>query len=105
MPGGRLMPRLLVDISSHGFGHLAQAAPILCELLRKRPEIHLTVRSGLPEAVLRARLPAVTREHLFDCYAISETTWTKLRDGKPVKRYAPMTAPEKIARDIEALLG
>lgn len=35
---------------------------------------------------LRARLPAVTREHLFDCYAISETTWTKLRDGKPIKR-------------------
>ncbi|MDI1364684.1 MAG: hypothetical protein PSX79_07440, partial [bacterium] len=35
---------------------------------------------------LRARLPAVTREHLFDCYAISETTWTKLRDGRPVKR-------------------
>ncbi|PHY21515.1 hypothetical protein [Caulobacter sp. BP25] len=35
---------------------------------------------------LRARLPAVTREHLFECYAISETTWTKLRDGKPVKR-------------------
>ena len=35
---------------------------------------------------LRSRLPAVTREHLFDCYAISETTWTKLRDGKPVKR-------------------
>ncbi|MBO9544566.1 hypothetical protein [Caulobacter sp.] len=34
---------------------------------------------------LRARLPAVTREHLFDCYAISETTWNKLRDGKPVK--------------------
>jgi DNA-binding Xre family transcriptional regulator len=35
---------------------------------------------------LRARLPAVTREHLSECYAISETTWTKLRDGKPVKR-------------------
>jgi len=35
---------------------------------------------------LRTRLPAVTREHLFDCYAISETTWTKLRDGKPIKR-------------------
>jgi DNA-binding Xre family transcriptional regulator len=35
---------------------------------------------------LRSRLPAVTREHLFDCYAISETTWTKLRDGKPIKR-------------------
>lgn len=35
---------------------------------------------------LRDRLPAITREHLTDCYAISETTWTKLRDGKPVKR-------------------
>lgn len=35
---------------------------------------------------LRARLPAVTRPHLFACYAISETTWTKLRDGKPIKR-------------------
>ena len=28
----------------------------------------------------------MTRERLFDCYAISETTWNKLRDGKPVKR-------------------
>lgn len=35
---------------------------------------------------LRARLPAVTRAQLFDCYGISETTWNKLRDGKPVKR-------------------
>ncbi len=35
---------------------------------------------------LRARLPAVTREQLFNCYAISETTWNKLREGKPVKR-------------------
>jgi hypothetical protein len=35
---------------------------------------------------LRARLPAVTREQLFNCYAISETTWNKLRDGRPVKR-------------------
>jgi hypothetical protein len=40
-----------------------------------------------PEAVLklRGRLPAITRRHLFDLYGISETTWTKLRDGKPVK--------------------
>ncbi len=48
---------------------------------------------------LRARLPAVTREHLFDCYAISETTWTKLRDGKPVKR----STLERILVRLEAL--
>ncbi len=48
---------------------------------------------------LRARLPAVTREHLFECYAISETTWTKLRDGKPVKR----TTLDRILVRLEAL--
>lgn len=48
---------------------------------------------------LRDRLPAVTREHLFDCYAISETTWTKLRDGKPVKR----STLDRILVRLEAL--
>jgi hypothetical protein len=40
-----------------------------------------------PQAVLKLRdqLPAITRRHLFDVYGISETTWTKLRDGKPIK--------------------
>ena len=40
-----------------------------------------------PQAVLklRDRLPAITRRHLFDVYGISETTWTKLRDGRPIK--------------------
>ena len=49
-------PHLFVDISAHGLGHLAQAAPILNELLRRQPELQLTVRSGLPEARLRERL-------------------------------------------------
>lgn len=48
---------------------------------------------------LRERLPAVTREHLFACYAISETTWTKLRDGKPVKR----STLDRIMVRLEAL--
>lgn len=48
---------------------------------------------------LRARLPAVTREHLFECYAISETTWTKLRDGKPVKR----STLDRVLMRLEAL--
>jgi len=48
---------------------------------------------------LRARLPAVTREHLFDCYAISETTWNKLRDGKPVK----CTTLDRILARLERL--
>ncbi len=60
----------------------------------------LTVPRDLVQR-LRARLPAVTREHLFDCYAISETTWTKLRDGKPIKR----STLERILQRYERLLA
>nr|WP_295107986.1 hypothetical protein [uncultured Caulobacter sp.] len=34
---------------------------------------------------LKTALPAVTREHLTHVYGISETTWTKLRKGEPIK--------------------
>lgn len=56
-------PHLFVDISSHGFGHLAQVAPVLNELVRLRPDIRITVRSALDEARLRARIHG-TFEHL-----------------------------------------
>ncbi len=52
------MAHLFVDISSHGFGHLAQVAPILNQLARIRPELRLTVRSGLPPEKMRARIDA-----------------------------------------------
>lgn len=35
---------------------------------------------------LRHALPAITAESLFEIYGISETTWRKLREGRPVKR-------------------
>lgn len=50
-------PHLFVDISAHGFGHLAQAAPVLNKLRHHRPELRLTVRSLIPAEKLRARLP------------------------------------------------
>ncbi|WP_299004151.1 hypothetical protein [uncultured Caulobacter sp.] len=34
---------------------------------------------------LKGALPAITREHLTEVYGISETTWTKLRRGEPIK--------------------
>ena len=49
-------PHLFVDISSHGFGHLAQVAPILNELICQLPDLRLTIRSGLPLDKLRARI-------------------------------------------------
>lgn len=50
------MPHLFVDISSHGFGHLAQTGPVIMALSACLPGLQLTVRSGLPEAQLRLRI-------------------------------------------------
>ena len=49
-------PHLFVDISSHGFGHLAQVAPILSALVHLLPNLRMTVRSALPLEKLRARI-------------------------------------------------
>ncbi len=49
------LPHLLVDISGHGFGHLAQLVPVLERLSQKAP-FRLTVRTDLPEPLLRRRL-------------------------------------------------
>ena len=49
---------LFVDISSHGFGHLAIGAPVLNALVELRPDLRLTVRSALPEKKLRERIRA-----------------------------------------------
>lgn len=50
------MPHLFVDISSHGFGHLAQTAPILNRLGERLPGLRLTVRSALPRPRIAGRL-------------------------------------------------
>lgn len=47
---------LFADISSHGLGHLAIAAPILNALARTLPGVRLTIRSGLSYAKLRGRI-------------------------------------------------
>ncbi|MDR3298576.1 MAG: hypothetical protein LBU43_00870, partial [Candidatus Accumulibacter sp.] len=49
---------LFVDISSHGFGHLAQVAPIVNALARLLPDLRMSIRSGLPPEKIRARIDA-----------------------------------------------
>lgn len=51
-------PHLFVDISAHGFGHLAQTAPVLNRLAERLPALRITLRSGLPLARLRERILA-----------------------------------------------
>ncbi|MGB5063894.1 MAG: hypothetical protein WBQ37_09050 [Candidatus Competibacter sp.] len=50
------VPHLYVALSGHGFGHLAQVAPVLNALCQRRPTVRLTVQGMLPELVLRGRI-------------------------------------------------
>jgi hypothetical protein len=47
---------LLVDISAHGLGHLAQAAPVINALQALAPDLQLTVRSAIPRERLALRI-------------------------------------------------
>jgi hypothetical protein len=56
-------PHLLVFISAHGFGHVAQTAPVLNALHARMPELRMTVRSLAPLNHLLSRIRAPF-EHL-----------------------------------------
>jgi len=49
---------LVVSVSGHGFGHVAQTAPILNALHQRCPQLRITVRSSAPESHLRSRIHA-----------------------------------------------
>ena len=52
------MPHLVASISGHGYGHVAQTAPVLNRLLQRLPQLRLTVRSIVPLSHLRTRIRA-----------------------------------------------
>lgn len=78
--------RLLLDITAHGFGHLAQCAPIVAALRAAGP-LELMVRSGLPEPVLRERLGPITR------YVPSDTDF-----GAVMRNAVTVDAPATLTR-------
>lgn len=49
------MPHLLVDITAHGYGHIAQTAPVVNELVRRNPDLRVTVRSAATTTYLQQR--------------------------------------------------
>lgn len=48
--------RLHLELTGHGFGHLAQTAPVINALRRRLPGLRLSVRSALPHAVLASHV-------------------------------------------------
>lgn len=89
---------VVADISGHGYGHLAQAAPVLNHLAGIRPQIRVTVRTTLPDTVLgdmltfpfeRAQPPpdvglemrdpiTVDRDASAGAYAVIHHDWVQL---------------------------
>ena len=49
-------PRLLLAVSGHGYGHLAQCAPVINALWGVVPDLHLAVCGALPRHVIAERL-------------------------------------------------
>lgn len=50
------MPHLLVAITAHGFGHVAQTAPVINALRRRHPALSLTLYTSLPHSFLAGRI-------------------------------------------------
>ena len=50
------LPHLVVSISGHGFGHIAQTAPILNKLHESLPHLKLTIRTSAPLSHLLSRI-------------------------------------------------
>ena len=56
---------LLVDISAHGLGHLAQTAPVIEAIKTRQPGLQLTIRSALQRQQLARRI-AADFEHVME---------------------------------------
>jgi len=52
------MKHLVIDISGHGLGHLAQVAPVIAHLSSVAAETRLTIRSSLSKKLLRSWIKA-----------------------------------------------
>ena len=49
------MPHLLVDISSHGYGHVSQTSAVINELVQLLPNLRVTIRTTAPYELLQQR--------------------------------------------------
>jgi hypothetical protein len=54
--------------------------------MTERAALHMLVLDRETFQGLRRVLPAATKDCLRETFGVSETTWVKLRDGRPVKR-------------------
>ena len=93
---------LFVDISSHGFGHLAITAPVLAALAERLPGLRLTVRTRLPQAILDERLPLACQR--IDAasdfgYVMHDATRINAEASAQAYRQAHANWPERVSTE------
>ena len=88
---------LLVDLSSHGFGHFAQTSVVLNALHQLAPELKITVRGTLPEALIQERLeaPVTYLHHALD-------VGMKMHDAVAVDAAASFAYYDNFHRDYQS---
>lgn len=100
------MPHLLLAVTAHGFGHLAQSAPVIHALARRLPGLRVTLQSDVSPGFARRRLPPGFEQ-------VAEATDVGLlMDGPMVTRWADSLAAyaafdaeyePRLARQMERL--
>lgn len=92
------MAHLWLALSAHGFGHAAQAGPVVAALCRRLPGLRVTVESALPRALLARRfLPAP-----FDHVDRAADVGMVMRDALAVDVEASRAAYRAFHRDWDA---
>jgi len=101
------MPRLLAAISAHGYGHLAQTAPVLNALRAQMPDLQLTVRCGLPREVLARRIAGTfVHQRVEDDFGMVMHSALAVDVAASAARYAVFHADwehrvDSVARELE----
>ena len=98
---------LFVDISSHGFGHLAITAPVLNAVAKNAPNFRLTIRSTLPFAKLqqRIRVPYTLIAESTDFgYVMIDATHIDLTASATAYRQAHADWPASVADEARFLV-
>lgn len=97
---------LFVEVSAHGFGHLAQVAPVLNVLVKFLPDLRITLRSGLPRARVQARVDAVfahRHESTDFGYVMHDAVSINLAATADAYRAAHAHWDERVAREAQWL--
>ncbi len=97
---------LFVDVSSHGFGHLAITAPVLNALANIAPNLRLTVRTRLPRQLLlqRIHVPFELIEDSSDFgYVMIDATHIDLPASAAAYRQAHADWPGRVSAEARFL--